>query len=367
MNVLHISGARGWGGNEQQLLFLVEELKYLGVNQYLFCYQNTPLYENIKTQNIQVFSIPYTKPTKRNYRKYLKELVEYYDFDLLHLHTSDSVTGYVITDFFTSLKTKTVFSKKGISRKVSVLSKFKYNYKNIHKILCVSNIVLEHFKDVLFPKNHFKLCVVSDGAKIRNESLADNFDLRKDFNITEETTIIGNIANHTDAKDLKTLINVLDYLVNKKNRKEIHLVQIGEFSKRTKELKNMVKNLNLEKYISFLGFKTDASNIMTQLDIYLMTSQREGGPTTVLEAFSNKIPVVSTRVGIVYEAIEDSKNGFVTDVGDYKSLASKIEILIDDDRMKNSFAELSYNIFLNSYTSKALGKNTYSVYNEILE
>lgn len=366
MKVLHISGAKGWGGNEQQLIYLIEQLNMLEVEQALFCYENTTLCELAKTYNIDVISTPRLKPYSKPYRKSLKQCVKENNFDLLHLHTSDSVTGYVVTDLLARLKTKTVFSKKGISRKISTLSKYKYNYKNIHKILCVSQVVFDHFEEVLSIKNHSKLCVVYDGVKIEGKAQISDFDLKKELKITKNITLIGNIANHTKAKDLHTLIKTLHTLVYVKNIKDIHLVQIGEFSRLTPELQDLVKELKLESYLSFIGFKEQASLILPQFDIYLMTSEREGGPTTVLEALYKKVPVVSTEVGIVGEAIEDYKNGFTTKVGDVIMLADKLEILINDTALRTKFVEISYQKFIDNYTAKKLGENTFQVYKEVV-
>ncbi len=366
MKVLHVSGARSWGGNEQQLLYLIEELNNYGVEQSLFCYQDTPLSNAMKGLNINVIAITFEKPYKNGYRKHLKNAVEKYHFDLIHLHTSDSVTGYVVSDLLEKLHTKTVFSKKGVSRNVSVLSKYKYNYKNIHKILCVSGVVYDHFKEVLYKKNHTKLCVVYDGVKVNDKLEKPDADIRAELGIPNDIKIIGNIANHTKAKDLGTLIKTIDVLVNQKNVHDIHVIQMGEFSKRTQEFKDMVSDYKLEKHISFVGFRKNASSFLPQFDMYLMTSEREGGPTTVLEALYKKVPVVSTEVGIVGEAIKDGENGFVTSVGDHESLANKLEILLNNESLGESFSELSFQKFMNSYTAKKLGENTYKVYKEVL-
>ncbi len=366
MKVLHISGARSWGGNEQQLLYLVQELKKYDVVQSLFCYENTPLFEVVSTLGINVIAIPYSKPRKKGYRESLQKAIATNNFDLLHLHTSDSVTGYVLTDLLKKLNTKTVFSKKGVSRKVSFLSKLKYNYKNIDKVLCVSKVVYDHFKEVLFTRNHTKLCVVHDGVSVEEETMQPESDIRAELNLPKETKIVGNIANHTKAKDLKTLVRTLDVLINKKNQKDVHLVQMGDFSKRTQELKAMVSTFGLENHITFVGFRKNASAYLPQFDVYLMTSEREGGPTTVLEALYKKVPVVSTNVGVVQEAIEEGKSGFIASVGDAEALADKVEVLLSDDLMRTSFAEAGYKRFIEAFTTEKLGESTYQVYKEVV-
>ncbi len=366
MKILHISGARSWGGNEQQLVDVIEELNKFRVANVIFGVRDFDLHQYSITNNIKFVPCKDKKLNKYKNYIYLNEVVKNIKPDLIHLHTSDSVTVYTISDLLYKLKTPTVFSKKGISRKMSLLSKYKYNYKNINKILCVSQIVKDHFEDVIASKSHHKLCVVYDGVKVIDGDNSTSKDIKKIYQLKKNTQIIGNIANHNGAKDLLTLVKTLNILVNEKKLKDIHLIQVGSFTRGTPEIKELVATYNLEDYITFTGFVENASSLITQFDVFLMTSIREGGPTSVLEALYKKVPVVSTRVGVVNEAITDGVSGFISEIGDYNNLADKIELLLNDESLKNSFKEISYQKFLNNFTSEKLGKNTYKVYNEVL-
>ena len=99
-------------------------------------------------------------------------------------------------------------------------------------------------------------------------------------------------------------------MVNNLNRKDIKFIQIGEFTKNTPELKQLVKDKGLEDAIIFTDKIENASSLVPQFDAFLMTSQREGGPTSVLEAMLLGTPVVSTQVGVVPDVIQDGKKWF---------------------------------------------------------
>lgn len=366
MKILHISGARSWGGNEQQLVHAIQELNKVGVESFIFGVNSFELHQYALNNDIKFISCKDKKLNKVKNYFYLKTVVKKINPDLIHLHTSDSVTVYTVSDLLFNLKTPTVFSKKGISRKVSALSKYKYNYKNINKILCVSQVVLDHFKEVLKEKNHYKLCLVYDGVKVEEAIKKPVVNIRDEYNLSDNSILIGNVANHNGAKDLATFVKTLHVLVNDKNLKNVHFIQVGAFTRETIILKELVKEYQLENYITFTNFLEDASLLIPQFDVFLMTSKREGGPTSVLEAFYKKVPVVSTKVGVVSEAIENGVNGFVTNVGDYNSLAEKIELLYNNDSLMNSFKEVSYNKFLKMFTTEKLGINTFEVYKEVL-
>ncbi|QED37442.1 glycosyltransferase family 4 protein [Antarcticibacterium arcticum] len=366
MKVLHVSGAKSWGGNEQQLLYLVEELEKYEVEQYLFCYENTPLHQKARDFPVKIKTIRKSKPYSTRYAKALSHLIREEKIDLIHLHTSDSVTGFMVTDMFHSLKTPTVFAKKGISSRVSALSKIKYNYRNINRIMCVSNYVKRNFSPYIKKKNLHKLVTVHDGVKVEKFPAAPVFTLREKLEIGEGTYLIGNIANHTKAKDLSTLILMMDHLVNNLSIKDVHLVQIGEFSRLTNELRQLIETRKLKDHITLLGFTENASSFLPQFDVFVISSIREGGPTSLIEALYKKTPVISTRVGIVEDAIVDGENGFSTPVGEPEALAQKIKLLKEDPALAQKFRELSYTTFLNNFTAEVLGKQTLKIYEDVI-
>ncbi|MCB7480849.1 glycosyltransferase family 4 protein [Christiangramia sediminis] len=367
MTVLHISGARSWGGNEQQLMYLMDELPKYNVTQKLFCFEDTPIAKEASLRPVELLSFPYCKPFSKNYRSYLKDIIKSHQIDIIHLHTSDSVTGYVVSDLFYKLKTRTLFARKGIRRKTSLLSKYKYNYRNIDTILCISQYVKQHFKKILTEKNQEKLVVVYNGVKVLDKKPKADFQMRNKFNIPEDHFLIGNIANHTKAKDLLVLVKTLDEIVNKQGIKNVFLIQIGEYSKLTPEIKNLISEKNLQDYVVLTGFLKKASTFLPQFDVFLITSDREGGPSSLVEALYYKTPVVSTQVGVVEEIIENGINGYSTPIKQPKMLAEKIIPLMNKPQLLEDFAERSYNIFMEKFTAERLGETTFKVYKEMMQ
>lgn len=367
MNILHISGSTSWGGNEQQLLYLIEGLGKYNVTQSLFCFQASPLMNKLKYLEIEILAIPKCSPFSRKYRKCLNEFVSTRHIDIIHLHTSNSLTGYVVTNMFYKLPVKIIFSKKAVSSKTSILSKFKYNYGHIDSIICVSEYVKKDFKKVLKTKNHHKLAVIYDGVDIQDSQNQVELNLKEKLHLNNATFIIGNIANHTNAKDLPVMIETLNYLVNNLKLKDVHLVQIGGFSKRTQVLKNKIIEYKLESHISFMGFIENAFMLFPQFDIFLMTSKREGGPTVVLESFKNKIPVVTTKVGLIEECVKNGEHAFVAWIGDFKSLGNSISTLKNNKLVGDQFAENAFKLFVENFTVNHFVKATYNHYNKIME
>ena len=366
MNILHISGATSWGGNEQQLVDTIFGLDKLNVSSFIFCYENSPLNSYASKHNLNKVTTSIKSNLSFRKAKLLKRCIIDLKIDLVHLHTSDSVTTFVISDLLANLSIPAVFSKKGISSTKKGLSAYKYNYKNILKTICVSKAVLDSFKKTLKPENHHKLVVVYDGIKTERAKIINTFNIREKYNISNDVTVIGNIANHTRAKDLVTFVKTVNHLVNTLNIKNICFVQIGKVGKYSENFIPLIKAYKLEKYIKILGFVENAFSLMPQFNIYLMTSEREGGPTSLLEAIYQKIPIVATKTGIVTEIINNNINGFISEIKDYKDLANNIYTLIENPKLSKNFSEKSYSVILDKFTEKQLSENTLSVYKNVL-
>lgn len=366
MKILHISGAKGWGGNEQQIIYMIPHLKDLDVDNIVFGIKNSVLEGVCCVNNIKFVGTKTKKLNKFKNYWHLADIIKKNKPDIIHLHTSDSLMFFLFFNFIFKFKVKSIFSKKGMGASSTFLSKLKYNSNQLDSIICVSRMVRNFFAKSLSPKNRAKIVVVNDCVSLDVLNYSATVDIRKLYNIPRSKFIVGNIANHTNAKDLFTLIDVLYELKYSFNRDDIVFIQIGEYSKITDELKQYAIDRKVLKNIVFMGEVKKASSLNTQFDVFLLTSQREGGPTSLLEAMLLEVPVVSTNVGIVSDILIDGENGFVTDIKDSKSLAKKIQLLLDNKDLQAQFKQKGNKIIKDSLTAKSIAQKTFGEYQRVL-
>lgn len=79
------------------------------------------------------------------------------------------------------------------------------------------------------------------------------------------------------------------------------------------------------------------------LDLYLVASRVEGGPMAVLESMASGVPVVSTRVGMAPEIIEDGRNGLLAEIEDVVALSEKAATVIQDQQLTASLVSNGIN------------------------
>nr|WP_317630835.1 glycosyltransferase [uncultured Flavobacterium sp.] len=326
MKVLHISGARGWGGNEQQLILNINELNILGTQNFIFGINNSDLHKAASENEINFISSKAKKLSKLSNISQLKNILKEKDIDVIHLHTSDSLTLFYLFSLFNKVTQKVIFSKKGIGSSSSFLSKLKYNSSKINHIICVSEAVKTDFSKILSPKNKSKLAVVYDCISTKDIDVDANFisEFTNKYDIKPTDFIIGSIANHTKAKDIPTLISAINILVTKYNVSNFKLVQVGEFSKLTPEFQAQIAALNLSNHIILTNKISNAKMLNIIFDVFVVSSSREGGPSSALESMLMQTLIVTTNVGIMPEIIKNNVNGFICEAGDPNQLAKSL-------------------------------------------
>lgn len=362
MKILHISGARSWGGNEQQLILNINELNQLQTRNFIFGIENTPLQERAKKHNIEFIASKSRKISKFGNVTQLKNIIQQHQFDVIHLHTSDALTLMYFYSLLNPITSKVIFSKKGIGGSSSFLSKLKYNASFLHRIICVSKSVEENFKPMLNEKTKLKLSVVYDCISEKtfpkiNDDLANRFkDLKSSY-------IIGSIANHTKAKDLPTLIEAVSILKNKYQLTHFKLIQVGEFSKLTDDFKADIQQKGVENEIILTSKIEDAMQLNHMFDAFVVSSSREGGPTSALEAMLYQTPVVSTQVGVIPEIIENGKNGFTCPPNQPELLAEAIFKMysLNEENRKN-ITDQNYQFIVANFTSNNIAKQILTIY-----
>lgn len=367
MNILHISGVRNWGGGENHIENLYNEVKTIDstVNQTILCVKGGRF-----AKTLQQKKIPYTEAKldlKIDPRFILKIIYTCLKkrIDVVHLHDPTALTFCVIADRISGKIPKMIYAKKTsfpIKNRKPTL--YKYNYKKIEKYICVSKAVEKVTKKHIIDKH--KTVTIYNGIRFENLTDQKIIKLRKTYKISKNIKIIGSIGNHIRAKNLFTFIEVVNYIVNIKKETRFVFVQIGKYTERSKMYLEKVKEYQLTQHIIFTDFINNAAQVIPQFDIFLLTSQSEGLPQVINQAFYHKTPVVSTNPGGIPEIIKDGINGFLSEVEDYQTLGDKILTLDADQKLKKSFVEKSYKQVSESFSTHQMGLKTLNVYKSLV-
>ncbi|HEY4818063.1 MAG TPA: glycosyltransferase [Candidatus Acidoferrum sp.] len=115
-----------------------------------------------------------------------------------------------------------------------------------------------------------------------------------------------------------------------------HLVLVGEGVLR-EGLEEQAKNLGLTDRVHFLGLRTDIPDVLGAMDVFVLSSDWEGNPLSIMEAMASGLSIVSTDAGGVPKLLESGKEGFIVARGDVQALANSMASLLRDREARQSF------------------------------
>lgn len=363
MRLIQFTASKVWRGHEQKIIYLYETFRdnnYVE-EQIIICPLDSEIYKVALEKKLKVITIDVKSKLKA--AKELKMIADDFKSDLLFIHNSKSHTISVIAGVFYGLKIPMALCRTLIVRvDTNFFRKWKYNYKRIKKIICITQPVVDVLKFAV--KDHTRLSIVgilTDIDKFKNSSKRGK--LHEELNISKEYKLIGNIAAFTWFKDHTTWVKTVKELKDRNLKAKYILVGKGELEA---EIRTQVKELGLENDIYFLGFRTDIAEIMPELDILLFTSNNEPAGGVILEAYACKTPVVAANAGGIPEVLIDNQTGLMAEAGNYSDFADKVEIILNDSQSRNRLVENAYQFLKENYTKEVIGKKMFNELNSII-
>lgn len=246
----------------------------------------------------------------------------------------------------------------------------------------LGKIILEPYKKIFlkkFLKHANKIIVLNK----------DYFHLIKDkYNIPEDKIrIIPNATNFkvakskTFSKNSKIKILAVGRLEQQKNYfsliksisllpkdiKENIIFNIAGEGSRREELESLIKELHLERNVFLKGkvIGEDLEKLYEKSDLFILASYREGFSTTLLEAMSKGLPIITSNVLGNRYIIKENYNGYLCEI-DPDSIAKIISKMIDN---KKQWAKFSINNLqeIKKYSWDEIVRQTEEVYKEVLK
>ena len=140
--------------------------------------------------------------------------------------------------------------------------------------------------------------------------------------------ILGCVGSFEERKGQAILLKALS--LAKKNLPNIHLLLVGDGVDEGK-LKKLVKEMDLEKNVSFFPFTTQPELLFERVDMTILPSiAKEGLPNVLLESMSMETPVIASDLGGIPEVIIDGETGILVTPNDIHQLKDAILRLWQD-------------------------------------
>jgi glycosyltransferase involved in cell wall biosynthesis len=151
---------------------------------------------------------------------------------------------------------------------------------------------------------------------------------------TSDCVLVGAVGRLEKEKAFDVLIGAVADLVAA--GVDARLVIVGEGGDRPR-LEALAADLGVRDRVSLPGWHAEVRAYYEAMDVFALSSLREGLPNVLLEAMALEVPVVATRVNGVPRVIRDGQDGILVDAGDRPGMAAALRILVTDPQRRESF------------------------------
>jgi len=345
------------GGAEKQLFNIALglkdkfEIKVLGI-------QNGPYYKLYKQHKVNVKflsnDLKYTKLL--NNAKKIEEEIDSFKPKIIHSFISPT---NILIKFILLSKKKDFKLVCGYRFIISKLKHFLYGEKinsNVPDVLIPNSKAV--YNDMVQNKlNTKKTLIIENGIENFNLDKSNISKLKKEF---KNKKIILTVANFKPEKDYETNLKVCKELTTK--RDNFYFLYVG-YGPLENKIRKKAKKMNLDKIIFFLGKREDIGDLLQISSIFFMPSTFEGQSNALMEAMMMKVPIVTTKVPGSTKLV---KNGFFSEVGNYKKMAKDINQILDRGYDKKKLSE-NYEIIKKNHSMKTMIRKYYKVYKDLLK
>jgi len=179
------------------------------------------------------------------------------------------------------------------------------------------------------------------------------------INLAANQKIIGTITNFYKTKGLKYLITAWNDVIQK--FPDSKLIIFGEGDLRNK-LEKQIEAAHLENSILLPGSLTNAAKYLKILDIFVLSSVKEGLPYVIFEAMQAKLPIIATAVGGIPEMIENNVNGLLISPADPHEISDSINKILNNPELGNKLSENAYQTVNQKFSFQKMIEETKNLY-----
>lgn len=220
----------------------------------------------------------------------------------------------------------------------------------VHKIV----VVADSIKQLVIQSEGYasgRIEVIYNGVDLPPAYTRDIAAERAKFGLSPEDVVIMHVANLKPVKGHEYLLKAMAGLAAKCSRVRLVLIGRDELDGR---LHNMVKELNIEKYVQFWGKREDIAQLLPLADIGTLPSMSEGMSNAILEYMAAAKPAVVTNVGGNPELVRDGFNGFLVEKADAAGLEGALSKLVEDADLRRRMGHNGLQRVINEFSMAAM-------------
>ncbi len=366
MRILHISSVNTFGGGERHLIDLTRGLSERGHEIFVALRPTNEWQERfdfLPPENIFHASIrnSFGIFSAQRIAKFISEK----NIEIIHAHAA---RDYIPASLVCRL---TKNSKFVLTRHVLFPMKpfHRFTLSNLSRAIAVSPAV-ERILQPIIPKR--KIEIIPNGINTENLTDEERKKRREEFrflhNIPFDAQVVGTIGELKELKGQRDFVLAANEIA--KRGDSAFFVVVGKDNATNqpfrRELKRLVKVFGLKERFLWLDWVEDMPGLLAGLDVFVSASHSESFGLAILEAMTNKTPIVATETEGAKELLQNNETGLLVPVRNPLKLAEGIESLLKSAEKRETFAKKAQSFAEKHFSLDEMIEKTESLYKEIL-
>jgi len=316
--------------------------------------------------NSPLISVPDRGATDRKVITRMLKLLKHYSVKIWHGHDYKSnMLGLMLRPLH---KMKLVTTVHGWVKHTSKTPLYytidRWCLPYYHHVICVSDDLLERIRELRVPDERLTLIHNAiDERTFRRQHAPSQSPLRGKLGTPAGRLVIGAVGRLSAEKGFNHLIRATKTLVDRGVDCEVWIAGTGDAHD---ELQQLIEKLGMQDRARLLGFVSDTVELYHGLDMFVLSSLREGLPNVVLEAASMSVPIVSTRVAGVPKMLTDGEDALLCPIGNVEQLTETMHRLATDVAMRQRFAAAGRALIERRYSFTQRMAKVRAIYDQLL-
>jgi len=326
------------GGMERLVVHLATEMAERHIPVCVICLQDkgtlSPL---LRVKHIEVVALGSHsgKDLKALYR--LRRVLKQFRPTVIHVHDYASLPYAALANLFAG-RCPLLFTAHGLLYEgfEGLQGRLRFFSRFITALSAVSESVATRHRDYLgWTKD---LRVIGNGVPPVPIDGTQRRRVREELGCDDATCVFLAVGNPRPEKAFEDLLDAVA-LLNHKQPGRFFVAIAGTLGENAycQGLLDKLKQHDLSRCCRFLGFREDTAALYSAADCFVLSSRSEGLPMVILEAMTAGLPVVSTNVGGISDAV--GNHVLLVAAQQPPQLAEAMERLIEQPRLQGRLAE----------------------------
>ena len=323
MKILHTEASCGWGGQEIRILEESRGLIGRGHAVTVACPAHARMMAEASRFGVPLVALPIEFKTIAGFRALRRHLASHAP-DVVNTHSS--ADSWLAGLACATLKSPpAIVRTRHISAPVSGNPFNRWLYGRAKAVVTTGESLRRHLLEVL-RLDPARVVSVPTGIDIQRFAPADKAAAKLALGLDPAQRHLGIVATLRSWKGHLFLLDAFARL----NRPDLQLLIVGEGPMRG-PIEAKIAALGLGSRVTLTGQRADPERWLQAMDVFCLPSYaNEGVPQAILQAMSCGLPIVTTPVGAILEAVSEGDTALVVPVKDAAALADAVARLLDD-------------------------------------